>query len=169
MGRPANSASSVSSTDALGADGIDRVIQPDEQPFQVVLAGLLDLTALDVDVVEHEFLAPDQTRQIESERRDVALQLRGRLLESHEHARLAELRGAAHEKLRGEQRLAAPRAAADQRGPPARQSTARDFVETLDARGALGQLSSPGSRMSEPLFFIARAILIVSTAWHYKH
>ena len=126
---------------ALGADGINRVIEPDEQPFQVILAGLLDFTALDVDVFEHNFFAPDQARQIESERRDVGLQLRVRLLEGHEHARLAELRRAAHEEFRGEQRLAATRAAADQRGPSARQSAAGDFVETLDARGTFGQLS----------------------------
>src|SRR5687767_7955629 len=34
------------------SDGVDRVTQPDEQPFQVVFAGLLDLAAFDADVVE---------------------------------------------------------------------------------------------------------------------
>ena len=126
---------------ALGTDGINRVTQPDEQPFQIILAALLDFAALDVDVINDDFFAPDQARQIKSERRDVGRQLLFRLLESHEHARLAELHRAAHEKFRREQRLAATRAAADQRGPPARQPAAGDFVETLDAGGALGQLS----------------------------
>jgi hypothetical protein len=76
-----------------------------------------------------------------STRRDVGLQLRLRLLEGHENARLAELHGAAHEEFRGEQRLAAARAAADQRGPPTRQPATGDFVETLDARRTLGQTS----------------------------
>ena len=35
------------------------------------------------------------------------------------------------------------RATADQRGPPARQSAAGDFVETLNTGGALGQTSGP--------------------------
>ena len=38
--------------DALGADGVDGVAEADEQPFEVVLAGLLDLAPLDVDVVD---------------------------------------------------------------------------------------------------------------------
>ena len=56
---------------ALGADGVDRVTEPDEQSFQVVLAGLLDLAALDVDIVQHDFPALGQTFQVESERSDV--------------------------------------------------------------------------------------------------
>ena len=123
---------------ALGADGINRVIEADEQSFQVILAGLMNFTAFDVDVFEENFFAPHQARQIKSERRDVGLQLGARLLEGHEHARLAELRCAAREEFRGEQRLAATRAATHQRGPPARQSASGDFVKTLDARGTLG-------------------------------
>ena len=126
---------------ALGADGINREVQPDEQPFQVVLAGLRDFTALDVHVVEHDLFAPDQAREVKSERGDVGLQLRFRLLEGHKHARLVELHRAAHEEFHGQQRLAATRAAADQGGPPSRHPAAGDFVETLDAGGALGQVS----------------------------
>ncbi len=143
---------------ALGADGINREVQPDEQPFQVILAGLRDFTALDVDVVEHNLLAPDQARQIKSERRDVGLQLRFRLLEGHEHARLVELHRAAHEEFHGQQRLAAPRAAADQRRPPARQPAAGDFVETLDARGALGQMSRRGGGFGNGLFHLTISV-----------
>jgi hypothetical protein len=127
--------------DAFGADGIDRVIEPDEQPFEVVSAGVRDFTALDVHVVEHNFFASGQARQVEAERRDVSPQLRVCLLERHEHTRLAEPGRAANEEFRGQQGLAAPRAAAHQRGPPARQPAAGDFIETLDAGGTLGQMS----------------------------
>ena len=137
---------------ALGAGGINRVIEPDEQPFQVILAALLDFTALEVDVVDRNFFAPDQARQIKSERRDVGLQLRFRLLEGHEHARLAELHRAAHEEFHGQQRLAATRATAHQRGPPARQSAAGDFVETLDARRTLGQMNDRGGGFGTVIF-----------------
>ncbi len=137
---------------APGADGINRVIEPDKQPFQVILAALVDFTRLDVNVVEHNFFAPDQARQIKSERRDVGLQLRFRFLEGHEHARLIELHRAAHEEFRSQQRLATPRAAADQRGPPKRQSAAGDFIETLDAGGALGQKSRRGGGFVTVIF-----------------
>ena len=40
--------------DALGADGVDGVAEADEQAFQVVFAGLLDLAALDADVVHRQ-------------------------------------------------------------------------------------------------------------------
>ena len=42
--------------DALGADGVDGVAQANEQSFQVVLAGLLDLGALDAHEVDEELL-----------------------------------------------------------------------------------------------------------------
>ena len=71
--KPANSASMVSSTTRLAPDRVDGVAQADEQPFEVVLAGLLDLAALDVDVVDGELLlrAPAASRSKPSER-DVA-------------------------------------------------------------------------------------------------
>ena len=40
--------------DALGADAVNGVAQADEQALQVVFAGLLDLAALDADVVDGE-------------------------------------------------------------------------------------------------------------------
>ena len=124
---------------AFGADGFDRVIEANEQAFQVILAGLLDFTALDLDAIEYNLLAPDQARQVKAERRNVRFQLRLRLLERHQDPRLAELCRAAHEEFRGQQRLTATRTAADQRGPPARQPATGDFVEPLDARRTLGQ------------------------------
>ena len=129
--------------DALGADGIDRMVEPDEQPFQVVVAALLKFARFDMNVIEHDFFAPDQIRQVEPERRDVGRQLHLRLLEGHQHARLAELHGATHEKFRGQQRLATSSAAADQRGPALRHATARDFIEALDAGRRLRQGDFP--------------------------
>ena len=42
--------------DAPGADRVDGMAQADEDAFEVVLARLLDLAALDVDVVHQQFL-----------------------------------------------------------------------------------------------------------------
>ena len=44
--------------DALGADRSDRVVEPDEEPFEVVLARFLDLAAFDVDVVDGQLARP---------------------------------------------------------------------------------------------------------------
>ena len=78
--------------DALGADRVDGVAQADEQAFEVVLAGLLDLAALDVDVIDQQLLLLGQVLQVEAEGADVLGQLLGGLLEGHEDAGLAELR-----------------------------------------------------------------------------
>ena len=43
--------------DALRADRVDGVAQADEQALEVVFAGLLDLAALDADVIEASFLS----------------------------------------------------------------------------------------------------------------
>ena len=131
---------------ALGADGIDGVPEPDEEAFKIVLARLLDLAALDVDVVEQDLFLRGKLLQIEAERADVGRQLRRVLLEHHEHARLAELRRPAHEELHGEHGLAAARAAADERGPPGRQAAAGDFIEAVDAGGGFGKLWGGGDR-----------------------
>jgi hypothetical protein len=84
LGRPANSASIVSRHDPLGADRVDRVAEADEQALEVVLAGLLDLAALDVDEVERDLLLPHQLVEVEAERAHVGGELGGALLEGHE-------------------------------------------------------------------------------------
>ena len=129
----------VSSTTRLAPMRVDGVAQADEQAFEVVLAGLLDLAALDVDVVDQQLLLLGQIVQVEAERADVLGQLLGGLLEGHEDAGLAELGGAADEELHREQGLAAAGAAADERGPAARQAAAGDLVESLDAGRGLGE------------------------------
>ena len=121
--------------DALGADGVYRRIETDEQTFEVIVAAFPDFTALKMDVVDHDLFAPNQAGKIETERRNVRLQLRFRLLEGHQDARFTEACRTSNEKLHGKQRLAAPCAAADQCGTPPRQSAIRDFIQTLNARG----------------------------------
>ena len=56
----------------IGADG---VLQPDEQPLQVVLAGLLDLAALDAHVVDDELALVDQLVEVVAERGQIAGEL----------------------------------------------------------------------------------------------
>ena len=124
---------------ALGADRINGVAQPDEEAFEVILAGLLDLAPLDVDVVHQEFVLADQLLQVEAEGADVLGQVLGRLLKGHEDTGLAELGRAANEELRREQSLSATRAAAHERGTAARQTAAGDFIESLDAGRSLGE------------------------------
>ena len=46
--------------DPLGADRVDRVAEADEQPLEVVLAGLLDLAPVDLDVIDDELLLGDE-------------------------------------------------------------------------------------------------------------
>src|SRR5262245_29732451 len=53
--------------DPLGPDGVDGQPQPDEEGLQVVLAGLFNLAALDVDVVEGQLLLLHQLVEIEPE------------------------------------------------------------------------------------------------------
>src|SRR6185503_16558204 len=68
---------------------------------------------------------------------DVFGQLLFRLLEENEHAWLAELRRTPHQKLHGQERLAASRSPAHQRGAPAGQPAPGDLVQTLNARRGL--------------------------------
>src|SRR5262249_47986925 len=101
--------------------------------YQVVLAGLLDLAPLDVNIIHQELVLAGQLLQVEAEGADVLGQFLGGLLEGHEDAGLPELGGAADEELHGEQGSAAAGAAADERGPAARQAAAGDFIKPRDA------------------------------------
>jgi len=130
--------------DALGADGIDRMVEPDEQSLQIIHAARLDLAALDMHVIESDFFAPNQAGKVEPERGDVGDQFRLRFLESEHHARFIEMHRAAHEELGGEQRLTTAGTAAHQRGSSSGPPAAGDFVETLNARGTLGQRDGLG-------------------------
>src|SRR4029453_10557378 len=96
---------------APGAERVDRVAEPDEQPSEGVLARLVDLAALDADVVDQDALAPLELGEVVAERARVFRELPPGLLEAHEDAGLAEASGAVHQELEREQRLAAAGAA----------------------------------------------------------
>ncbi len=125
--------------DPLRPDGGDGVPEPDEEPVEIVLAGLLDLAALHLDVIERELPLRRQGVEVEPERGHVPGQLEGALLERDEHPGLAEPRRPVDQELHAEERLAAPGRPADQRGPPSRQAAARYLVEPFDARRRLGE------------------------------
>ena len=94
--------------DTTGADRVDRIAQANEEPLEIVVAGLLDLAAVDADVVERDFLFLDQSRQVEAQGGDVLRQLLGALLEAHEHPGLVEPGRAMDEEADGEQGLTTP-------------------------------------------------------------
>ena len=122
--------------DALGTDRIDRVAEADKQALEIEFAGLLDLTALDADVVHRELLAADELGQVKAQRGDVVGEFLAGLLEGHKHARLVELPGAAHDKFHGQKGLAAAGGPADQRGPAFGQAAVGDFIQAADAARA---------------------------------
>ena len=123
----------------LRLDRIDRVAEPDKEPFEIVFARLLEFAAIDEDVIEHQLLAGDERLQIEAQRGHIFGQFLARFFKCHEDARLIEFGGPAHEKLHGQQSLAATRAAANQRGPPRGQSATGDFIEPANAGTRLPQ------------------------------
>lgn len=144
----------------FGSDGIDGVAEADEQPLQIILAGLLDLAALNVDMLEHEFFLGDELVQVEAERADIGGEFRGVFLEHHEHARFVKLRRPTHQKLQGEHRLATARTAANQCGPACGQPAAGDLIEALDAGGGLGE--SGGSRRTGGAFLFITILKLIS-------
>jgi len=127
---------------ALGADAANRKGEPDEQSLEIVLAGLLDLAALDADVVDRQLLLVDQGAEVEAERRHVTRHLLGVLFEGEEHAGLVELQRAIHQEGERQQGLAGSRPTADERRPVLRQSAAGDFVEAADAGQCFRELTT---------------------------
>ena len=105
---------------ALGADLLDGVFEAHEQAFEIVFTGLLDLAAIDVDVVDDEFLLRDKRVEVVAQRAHVLREFLGVFLEGHEHAGLGELLRAVHEKADAQQGLAGPGPARHQRGPALR-------------------------------------------------
>ena len=107
--RPPNRVSMRVEHDALGADLLDGVFEPHEQAFEVVFAGLLDLAAIDVDVVDEQLLLVDELVEVVAERAHVLRELLGVLLEGHQHAGFAELGAPFTRKRDAQQRLARTR------------------------------------------------------------
>jgi hypothetical protein len=119
--------------DTLGADGLDRMVQTDEQTFKVIVPCLFDFAALNTNEVQSEFLFRNQVIQIETERADVLCQFMSGFFEGHKNTRLSELRRPANQKFHRQKRFAAPGTATNQRRATSRQSSFGDFVQSLDA------------------------------------
>jgi hypothetical protein len=123
----------------LRADALDGVIQPDEQSLEVVVAGFLDLAAVQLHVVYDQPVAGDQPVEVVAQGCDVRREVDGVLLEGHEDAGFVMLLRARDQEGHGEQGLAAARSAAQQGGPAGRHAAARDLVEAGDTGRSLGQ------------------------------
>ena len=52
---------------AFGADLVDCRVDPDEQAFEVILAGLFDLASFDVDIIDDQLFAADHAVQVEAQ------------------------------------------------------------------------------------------------------
>ena len=52
---------------AFRPDRINGVPEPEEEPLEIVFAGLLDLAALDADVIEPDFFLRHELVQVEAE------------------------------------------------------------------------------------------------------
>ena len=71
----------VSSTTRLAPTELDGELEAEEQPLEVVLAGLLDLAALDHDMSIDDLALLDQPVEVEAERGDVLGEVLRALLE----------------------------------------------------------------------------------------
>ena len=146
--------------DALGADRVDGRAEPEEQPIEVPVAGLLHLDAVDVDVVDRRAArrprAAARSNPSDATLRDEVV---GRLLEGDEHAGLVELGDAADQELH---RRAASCRIRPGRTPGSRgrgAAAAGDLVEATDARRRLVHRVRPVRRHR-------RARLRPSRRWH---
>ena len=80
-----------------------------------------------------------QPVKVKAHRGDIGGDLLGRLLEGHQHARLAVLPGAGDQELQSQQRLATPGAARHQRGPALGQPAPGDLIQSPDTGRGLRQ------------------------------
>ena len=74
--------------DTFGADRVDGKAEPDEKTFEIIFAGLRDLGALDLDMVDGELLLGDQLLDVVVERANVLDEVFGLLFEGEEYAGL---------------------------------------------------------------------------------
>jgi len=120
--------------DALGADLIDGILKANEESFEVVGAGFLNLGGLDLDVIHHDLFASGEGFEIETERCDVFRHLVAGFLEGHEDAGFVEFRGATDEEFHREHSLAAAWTATDDGGASLGESAVGDLIKASDAR-----------------------------------
>ena len=144
--------------DAPRANRAQRMVQTNEEPFEVVFAGLLDLRALDADVFEREALPlrRDRTMSWPSEAAFVDDVFFG-LFERDEDAGLAARR-AVNQELEAEQGLATAGPATDQRRPAFGEPAAGDLIEAVDAGGDLGEAWKGGGSVGARRFRPARGL-----------
>ena len=141
--------------DPLCPDLVDHRAEPDEEPFEIVLAGLFDLGAFDRDMVEDQFLLLDKLVEIEPHRLEVLLQVVDLLLERDEDTGLVVLGDPPGDELHRKEGLPAPRAAADERGPAFRQAPTGYVVEAFNPGGDFFKLEfSCARRLGFPVGFV---------------
>ena len=126
--------------DAPRAYARHREVEPHEQPFEIVFAGLVHLLPIQVHIVGGQQFAGLQVGQIEAQRRYVDAEIGDAFVERHEHPGFAMIDGAPDKKGGRQQRLAASRATAHQRGPARGKAASGQLVEPLDAAGGLFQM-----------------------------
>ena len=73
---------------ALGSDGINRVSEPNEEPFEIVFPRHFDLATFDMDIVEHDLLFGLKRCEVEAHRVHVRAELGCVFLEHHKNAGL---------------------------------------------------------------------------------
>ena len=145
--------------DALRADRVDRRAEPQEQPVEVPVAGLLDLVAVDVDVVDHE-----QAVGLEAGRGRTPATRRWRSRSSRDSSNATNTPGSSNSVIpRTRNSIASsvlpqPGRAADERRTSARQPAAGHLVEAADARRAFGSCVTRASDPSRALGSSAASI-----------
>ena len=113
--------------------GIDGMTQADEEAFQVVFPGFLDLGAFYVDVIEGELLFFREPVKVKTQRGDVRCKLLCCLLEGHEDARFIVYGRTFDEKLEGDQGLPGACAPRDKSRSAFGDPSHGNLIETLDA------------------------------------
>lgn len=113
-------------------DLIDHRAEPDEQAFEVVLAGLLDLGAFNDNVIEDQSLPADKVVKIEPHRPEIFLKIVNILLERDKNAGFFVIGNPPDDELHCKERFPASRATADKRGAAFREPATGNIVKTLD-------------------------------------
>ena len=112
------------------------MVEANEQPFEVVLSGLLDFRAFDPNVFERQAPPFDEIGDVVAERRHILEDVFFGLFKRHEDAALAAGRGM-NEEFEREHRLATTGTAAYERRPAFGQAAAGDLIEAGDSGGDL--------------------------------
>ena len=111
------------------------IIEPNENSFEVILAGFLNFVPLNPNVIDKQLFLRDQRVDIKSEGASVFDDVIGDFLKCHQHARFVELGRAAYKELHAKHAFTAARAAADQCWTPFRQTAVGNFIKSINACG----------------------------------